>query len=118
MDEYADRSGAMGYCCELRCHNTPQAWQLGWLPVSQITGAELEPGSTITVQLLPQSSPEAKGVRIVPGWAQDKTPVFLGFRDRTGEAQGGWLAANEVPSPSLLAASWVHQGLVVQELLM
>ena len=26
---YEDMSGAMGYCCDLRCHNAPHALQVG-----------------------------------------------------------------------------------------
>lgn len=29
-DEYGDYTGAMGGCCDVRCHNAPQAWALGW----------------------------------------------------------------------------------------
>jgi hypothetical protein len=26
---YDDMSGAMGYCCDVRCHNAPHSFQLG-----------------------------------------------------------------------------------------
>jgi hypothetical protein len=36
LDTYADHSAAMGICCMARCHNTPHAWQMGWLAVTQV----------------------------------------------------------------------------------
>jgi hypothetical protein len=40
-NEYADRSGVMGYCCDNRCPNTAHAWQLGWVQVSAGLGWHL-----------------------------------------------------------------------------
>ena len=34
--EYSDLSCTMGYCCSLRCYNAPHAWQMGWLPVTEV----------------------------------------------------------------------------------
>ena len=41
-DEYGDFSSAMGYCCDDRCYNTPQLYQLGWSkPVADLKSATL-----------------------------------------------------------------------------
>lgn len=34
--EYGDFSCAMGYCCSMRCYNTPHSYQIGWLPVTEV----------------------------------------------------------------------------------
>lgn len=42
---YDDLSGAMGYCCDVRCHNAPHAFQLGWAgPVKSLHKGNMAPG--------------------------------------------------------------------------
>jgi hypothetical protein len=42
VDEYADFTSAMGYCCSDRCYNSPQQYQLGWTkPVADLRSASL-----------------------------------------------------------------------------
>lgn len=85
LDEYGDGSGAMGACCSSRCHNTPQAWQLGWMPVFHVTGNELWAGDTLTFNLQPAVQRGSRGVRITPDWSDGAIPLYLGFRDTEGK---------------------------------
>lgn len=61
MDEYGDGSCVMGACCGVRCHNTPHRWQMGWLELAEVTGSDLEAGTTITLDLIPHSDPDSRG---------------------------------------------------------
>ncbi|EFN52721.1 hypothetical protein CHLNCDRAFT_138258 [Chlorella variabilis] len=89
VDEYGDFTSSMGYCCVDRCPNMPQAWQLGWAPLQQLSGATLRPGTTVQVQLASQSNPSSRptgpsGVRVVANWTAGVDPIFAGLRSRTG----------------------------------
>lgn len=86
---YGDFTSSMGYCCVDRCPNMPQAWQLGWAPLQQLSGATLRPGTTVQVQLASQSNPSSRptgpsGVRVVANWTAGVDPIFAGLRSRTG----------------------------------
>lgn len=72
----------MGYCCQDRCPNTPNAWQLGWISVQNLNGDSLAPGETKVVSLPTQTMiPGSSGLRVDPTWAAPVAePVFLGFR--------------------------------------
>lgn len=92
---YGDATAHMGFCCHLRCPNTPHAWQLGWTSLAQLDGASLAPGQTVVATIAPQAQPGGAsgsvgtgggvpGLRIVPGWAAGADPVYLGFRRAAG----------------------------------
>ncbi|KAL4439954.1 hypothetical protein ABPG75_002955 [Micractinium tetrahymenae] len=84
-DEYADMSSYMGYCCNDRCPNTPQAWQLGWLTVQQHDASSLAPGQTVQAWLASQAASPSSGLRIdVSGWAPGVDPLHVGYRTRAG----------------------------------
>ncbi|KAL4439956.1 hypothetical protein ABPG75_002957 [Micractinium tetrahymenae] len=100
-DEYGDWSSWMGYCCNDRCPNAPQMWQLGWLTVQQYDASSLAPGQTVQVTL-PSQSTSNSGLRIdVSGWAPGVDPIFVSYRTR---AAGDLQLADDVAGRVL-----VHQ---------
>lgn len=54
-------------------------------PLLQITKTQLAAGQTLTVTLLPRTSPAARGVRIVPDWTTGVDPIFLGYNKKQGQ---------------------------------
>jgi hypothetical protein len=81
--EYADISSTMGFCCALRCYNAPHSWQLGWLPMLELDGSRLTPGTTISFELARQQ--EGRGVRVTPNWADGQNPLLISYRGVDGE---------------------------------
>lgn len=80
----------MGFCCSARCLNTPHAWQMGWISVQQLSGAQLAAGQPLGLRLASQAVNASSGARIRPTWVAGATPVFLGYRTRQrGDAQLG-----------------------------
>ena len=70
-----DASTAMGPCCNIRCHNAAQAWQLGWMapsPKTIVHGAIFPPATTLTffVSAMTSSFPDHSSSMVVvyPDW--------------------------------------------------
>jgi hypothetical protein len=82
LDEYADSTALMGYCCDARCPNTPHAWQQGWISVQQLDGSSLPAGRTLSVQLASQAASGRSGLRVLPSWVTGVDPLFAGYRTR------------------------------------
>lgn len=97
FDEYGDQTGAMGYCCEPRCFNTPQSWQMGWLSVQHFDASNLRAGQTVETTLASQATSVLSGVRIKPTWLSGGEPIFMSLRTRAGgDALLSAAAANKV----------------------
>eukprot|EP00887_Chlorella_sp_A99_P000100 scaffold16.g100.t1 len=85
LDEYADMSCVMGYCCSMRGYNLPHAWQAGWATVQQVDGSVLAPGASLQLTLPTLAAGAAtNGARILPTWAPGQEPVFLSYRTSAG----------------------------------
>lgn len=88
---YGDSSSYMGGCCMDRCPNTPHAWQMGWLSLTQLDGDSLRPGQTRPLRLSAQPTAAAAGpggsagVRINATWVPAvPEAIFVGYRTRSG----------------------------------
>jgi len=86
IDKYGDPGDMMGYVNPgaAPCLNTPHAWQMGWIAVQQLNGSDLARGQTVVASLASQSLYDRSGLRIVPTWADDVDPLYLGFRTADG----------------------------------
>ena len=89
VDDYGDATCVMGACCGGRCPNTPHAWQLGWVSAAQYDGTSLAPGATVTATVWAHAeaagvATRAGGLRVLPTWAPDQPPLFVGYRTRVG----------------------------------
>ena len=63
--EYGDYTAAMGGCCDVRCHNAPQAWSLGWYdPILSLNDTMWKRKETTTVAIPAMLSRERNFVRI------------------------------------------------------
>jgi hypothetical protein len=83
-----DPSSAMGGCCNTRCYNPPNNWQLGWAtPLATITSETLAPGQTQNLTLPLSHTAVASIAKIVPSWQTDwpASVYWLGYR---GDASG------------------------------
>jgi hypothetical protein len=70
-----------GYCCDMRCPNTPQAWQLGWISVQQADASTLRFGAPLQLKLASQATTQASGLRVdVNSWLPGEDALFLGYR--------------------------------------
>lgn len=80
---YDDMSGAMGYCCEVRCHNAPHAHQLGWAgPVRTLT-KDNWPAGQWNQYTLPAAVKDPRNfVRIWPDWSKRaaKYKLYVQYR--------------------------------------
>ena len=72
--EYGDMSGAMGYCCDVRCYNAPHAYELGWLqPSLELNDSNFGPGSrlsNIVLNSMPVSDTSA--ITLTGSWSGGK----------------------------------------------
>eukprot|EP00798_Chlamydomonas_sp_ICE-L_P015559 gene15559-21653_t len=91
-NEYGDYSSAMGYCCELRCMNPAQNWQLGWAQelANTLGSAQLKPAATLLFALPDQHLTEKHVLRVIVDWlpvvqmggsaSASKISFWLGYR--------------------------------------
>jgi hypothetical protein len=93
-DSYGDLSSAMGYCCNTRCFNPPNNWQLGWAtPLATLTEATLLPGYTQNLTLPLSHTTAASMARIITSWDSDyyyssSAIYWLGYRGGTSGYSG------------------------------
>jgi len=63
--EYGDFTAGMGGCCDIRCHNAPQAWSLGWYdPILSLNDTTWKRGETTNVALPAMLSDRQNFIRI------------------------------------------------------
>ncbi len=80
---YEDMSGAMGYCCDLRCHNAPHSHQLGWAgPVKTLHGGNFPAGTWNTYRLPAAVANPKNFIRIWPDWSRGgaKSKWYIQYR--------------------------------------
>jgi hypothetical protein len=71
--EYGDFSGAMGYCCDVRCYNAPHAYELGWLlPSLELNDSNLPPGAVQNVVLNSMSKSDNGAITLTGSWSGGK----------------------------------------------
>ena len=64
--EYGDYTAAMGGCCDVRCHNAPQAWSLGWYnPIVSLNDTNWKRRETSNVVLPAMLSNKQNFIRII-----------------------------------------------------
>ncbi|KIY91517.1 hypothetical protein MNEG_16447 [Monoraphidium neglectum] len=81
-DGYDDMSGAMGYCCDIRCHNAPHAHQVGWAaPIATLTSDTLPAGTWKSFELPAAALDPKNFVRIWPDWDKKgaKSKIYLQY---------------------------------------
>jgi hypothetical protein len=77
--EYGDFTAAMGGCCEVRCHNVPQAWSIGWYePIDKTLDNKTCSKSEFAIPTM--LSNRKNFVKI--------GPIFLSYRTRSGYDSG------------------------------
>jgi len=82
---YKDLSGAMGYCCRLRCYNTPHAYQLGWAgPLGTLYKDNLPAGTWRKYTLPPAIESSRNFLLVKPNWNADAASysLFVSYRKK------------------------------------
>ncbi len=78
IDEYGDRSCAMGGCCGNRCFNVPQSWELGFTsPIAILNGSTFQTGNWFNYEVPAHLINSKNFVRID---MRDKSSYFISFR--------------------------------------
>ncbi len=88
--DYGDLSGTMGFCCDLRCYNSPHLHQLGWAaPLALINGSVLHEGEWAMYGLPPAAATATHFVHVTADWSSVEADLFLSYRWE-GHAVGHW----------------------------
>ncbi|GBF95823.1 hypothetical protein Rsub_08259 [Raphidocelis subcapitata] len=80
---YDDMSGAMGYCCDVRCHNAPHSHQLGWAGPIRTLHSDNWPAGQWNQYALPAAAREPRNfVRVWPDWSKRgaKNKLYVQYR--------------------------------------
>jgi hypothetical protein len=90
---YEDMSGAMGYCCDIRCHNAPHSHQLGWAGPVKTLSSDNWPAGKWETHTLPAAVSDPKNfIRIWPDWSPQaaRNKIFIQYRQAgRRRARGG-----------------------------
>lgn len=80
---YGDYSAAMGFCCDLRCYNTPHSYQLGWVsPLDTLSVGSFGAGRWQRYTVPAHVTSPKNFIRINPDWVDSAAAyhMFISYR--------------------------------------
>eukprot|EP00877_Chromochloris_zofingiensis_P010829 jgi/Chrzof1/59/Cz01g02040.t1 len=88
---YGDYSAAMGFCCDLRCYNTPHSYQLGWVsPLDTLSVGSFGAGRWQRYTVPAHVTSPKNFIRINPDWVDSAAAyhMFISYRKKIGYDTG------------------------------